>query len=387
LRVADSADAVTDRKPGIVLFLGSGFSAVLGIPTTTQVNKRLLCPVKSVDRLQIIEDAIGNKLAQYWRTVFGWEEGKRGPSLEDHFTQLDMAANTGHQLGSVYQPKQLRAIRRWSIHRIFTLLKSQESRSECVTQVLSALDQAFGVTVVTTNWDTEAESCIYDGIDAINYGLDVITDGKRQSPPDGTQVLKLHGCVNKGYCDCCKALISFGSQENVVVNQRLLLEPEDFTALGEAEAADILRRDKCFQQIRQCLGCGGRITARVATFSYRKDLNPHAFYTIWDKAYTSLQLASNWIFVGYSLPEADTEIRHLLKSAQVSRKNVKDLSIDVVLKGDCQAGERYERFFGLPDERIFQGGLEDWAVERAGNYCGSVKPSIAAGTSSEERAT
>lgn len=61
--------------------------------------------------------------------------------------------------------------------------------------------------------------------------------------------------------------------------------------------------------------------------------------------------------------------------------------IDVVLKGDCQAGERYERFFGLPDERIFQGGLEDWAVERAGNYCGSVKPSIAAGMSSEERAT
>jgi hypothetical protein len=303
--------------------------------------------------------------------------------LEDHFTQLDMAANTGHQLGSVYLPKQLRAIRRWSIHRIFTLLKSQESRSECVTKVLGALDDAFGMTVVTTNWDTEAESCIYDGIDAVNYGLDVITDGKRRPPPDGIPILKLHGCVNRGYCDCCKALISFGSQlKNVVVNNRLLLEPDDFVAFEQDKAAEILRRDKRSRQTRQCLGCGGRITARVATFSFRKDLNPHAFYTIWDKAYTSLQLASTWIFVGYSLPEADTEIRHLLKSAQLSRKDVRELSIDVVLKGDCQAGVRYERFFGLSDERVFQGGLEGWAAERLGNCCGAVKPSVAAGMSS-----
>jgi hypothetical protein len=356
-----------------VLFLGSGFSAVLGIPTTTQVNRRILDPVESFEPLQTVEDSIGNKLAEYWQTVFGWECGKREPSLEDHFTQLDVAANSGHQLGPIYLPKQLRAVRRWSIHRIFTLLRSQGFRCESVTRLMEMLDGAFKMAVVTTNWDTEAESCIYDGIVDVNYGLDVIRDGQRHPPPDGVPILKLHGCLNRGYCDCCKALIGFGSQQgNVVVSERLLLEPDDFTAFGEDKAAEILRRDKYSKKIRQCLGCGGRVTARIATFSYHKDLNPHAFYTIWDNAYTNLQLANRWLFVGYSLPEVDTEIRHLLKSAQLARKYVDQLRIDVVLKEDCQAGERYRRFFGLSDERVFNCGLEEWTAEHLGDYCGSV---------------
>lgn len=367
-------DGAKERKPGIVLFLGSGFSAVLGIPTTTQVNRRLLDPVSRIDRLQVVEDVIGDKLAEYWRRVFGWERGKREPTLEDHFTQLDVAANSGHQLGPEYLPKQLRAIRRWSIHRIFTLLKSQGFRCESVTKLMGMIDGAFELAVVTTNWDTEAESCVYHGGDDINYGLDVIRDGQRHSPPAGVPILKLHGCLNRGYCDCCKALISFGSQlDNVIVNAKLLLEPDDFRALHEEKAAEILQQDKLSRQVRKCLGCGGRITARIATFSYRKDLNPNAFYTIWDEAYTTLQLASKWLFVGYSLPEADTEIRSLLKSAQLARKNISQLRIDIVLKEDCQAGERYRRFFGLADERIFQNGLEQWVGERLADFCGSIE--------------
>jgi hypothetical protein len=109
---------------------------------------------------------------------------------------------------------------------------------------------------------------------------------------------------------------------------------------------------------------------RVATFSYRKDLNPHAFYTIWDKARTGLLLAEKWLFIGYSLPEADIEIRHLLKSAQLARRDPTRVSIEVVLKGDCEAGERYGRFFGLRHEQMFQNGLEEWIANRLEAYCG-----------------
>jgi hypothetical protein len=100
----------------------------------------------------------------------------------------------------------------------------------------------------------------------------------------------------------------------------LLLEASDFRLFKEGqELAKRLERDRIVRKIRICLGCGGRIGARVGTFSYRKDLNPHAFYTIWDRAESGLQLANRWLFVGYSLPEADIEIRHLLKSAQLAR--------------------------------------------------------------------
>ena len=80
-------------------------------------------------------------------------------------------------------------------------------------------------------------------------------------------------------------------------------------------------------------------------------------------------MAQKCLFVGYSLPEADIEIRHLLKSAQLARKDVRNLSIEVVLKGDCDAGERYKRFFGTAAGQVFQDGLERWIAERLADYC------------------
>jgi len=70
------------------------------------------------------------------------------------------------------------------------------------------------------------------------------------------------------------------------------------------------------------------------------------------------------------LPEADIDIRHLLKSAQLARRDPSRVSIDVVLREDCDAGERFSRFFGLRRERVFQGGLGGWITNRLETYCG-----------------
>jgi len=108
---------------------------------------------------------------------------------------------------------------------------------------------------------------------------------------------------------------------------------------------------------------------RVGTLSYRKDLTPHAFHTIWKQAEIRLQSARKWLFIGYSLPEADIEIRHLLKSAQLARKEPSALSIEVVLKEDCVAGERYNRFFGAAAGQVFHSGIEKCVSERLSDYC------------------
>jgi len=80
-------------------------------------------------------------------------------------------------------------------------------------------------------------------------------------------------------------------------------------------------RAKLNPEFRTCIGCPGRIAARVATFSYRKRLRVPFFESIWDEAHNDLRLADRWLFVGYSLPEADIEIRHLLKTAQLARRS------------------------------------------------------------------
>ena|SRR6266568_801708 len=105
----------------------------------------------------------------------------------------------------------------------------------------------------------------------------------------------------------------------------------------------------------------------VATFTYRKDLQ--GYHAVWDAARLSLQLAGKWLFIGYSMPEADVEVRHLLKSTQLARRDPTTLLIDVILKEDCAAGMRYQRFFGLPSEKVFQDGAERWVATHLRDYC------------------
>jgi len=371
VRAAGGIGSEVSGSRRLALVLGSGASATLGLPTTTQLGERLLTKPNGIELWPDIEDFISDRIADYWSTVFGWSHNKPKPTLEDHFTQLDLAANSGHQLGSKYDPKQLRAIRRMTIHRVFTLLRSPGWQVDCVYRFFKALVDNFDVTVITTNWDSEAES--YLGLLNIpfTFGLDEVTLDGRRPPSDGVLISKLHGSVDWGYCDSCRTLTTFGDQTvHAVVSQRLLLEPGDFNLLGRKDLATKLGHDRTNTAVRTC-GCGGRIGVRVATFSYRKDLNPHAFYTIWDKAASGLQLAKRWLFVGYSLPEADIEIRHMLKWTQLARRNASEPSIRAVLQRDRGAAERYQRFFGISESNVFQCGFEGWISEHFDRFCDS----------------
>jgi hypothetical protein len=69
------------------------------------------------------------------------------------------------------------------------------------------------------------------------------------------------------------------------------------------------------------------------------------------------------------MPEADVEVRRLLKSTQLARKDPAMPLIDAVLKTDYDAGLRYQRFFGLPCEKVFQDGIARWAKKPLHDYC------------------
>jgi hypothetical protein len=108
-------------KTKVVLFLGAGFSAQSGLLKTNQLMEKLLTtPEDSLEGG--IEEFISDTIKKFWEKVFA---GK--PSLEDHFTQIDMAAQSGHTLGRNYDSTKLQAIRRLTIHRIFSWLKNPEA--------------------------------------------------------------------------------------------------------------------------------------------------------------------------------------------------------------------------------------------------------------------
>ena len=121
------------------------------------------------------------------------------------------------------------------------------------------------------------------------------------------------------------------------------------------------------------------MSTRVGTFSYRKDYALGPFRSIWYSALRWLIMSDAWLFVGYSMPEADFEFRHILKTAQLAREGPR-VSVTVVLakpegngqaRGECEgasesqpAAERYRRFFGgALSSEVFQGGWERWCEE------------------------
>jgi hypothetical protein len=69
--------------------------------------------------------------------------------------------------------------------------------------------------------------------------------------------------------------------------------------------------------------CNNAVASHIATFSYRKSFRTAAYPAIWSEAENILANSKKWIFIGYSLPEADFELKHLIKNAELRFRHKK----------------------------------------------------------------
>jgi len=102
--------------------------------------------------------------------------------------------------------------------------------------------------------------------------------------------------------------------------------------------------------------------SRIATFSYRKALDSPILLKTWFFAEDLLREANNWVFIGYSLPEADFEFKYLLKRIELSRLKPPRLFL---IDPSKKTALRYKAFFGttMPEKAIYLGDLGREAVE------------------------
>lgn len=337
------------------LIAGAGLSAVTGIPTTRKLPDQFLGLEATSATPAPLQEAMSEHLRRYWELVFGYTADGPKPSFEDHFTMLDLAANTGHQLGSSYSPKQLRAIRRLSIHRVFDILDTNFCHSEELSEFLSTLATGSGNGILTTNWDIAIERHLPH--DSFHYSVDIERPCGGVDDRRGIPLLKLHGSTNWAYCDCCGRLYAFELHLGKgALYKHVFIDEDDFRALApDAEVAHL----SIYRNKERCKECGIALSSRVATFSYAKVLNFVHFLSIWDNAFTLLRSARHWLFVGYSLPEADFQLRHLLKTAQLGRADPGQVKVTVVTK-DTQTSERFKSFFGASVEVVETGGFKQW---------------------------
>jgi hypothetical protein len=364
-----------------IYIVGAGFSKHAGLPLQSDFTEALLAPrsdkahpmhslVKHLGKF--VHDGFDHNVkakARFW------------PNLEDVFTNIDLAANTGHHLGSLHAPSSLRTVRRALLSRMMLMLHEKYAEAESnKTQEWRKLDNLFGQldtdrsAFISLNWDTVIERRLTErrkinnfdygcGAKAAAFGNSGNVISKRDFSEDSkrVKVVKIHGSVNWLYCDNCRQLYWFTPDQAIPVAMQLVTP-------REGKGFDLDQKACARWRCNNCTDVP--LTTRIATFSFLKALDFPMFERSWLSAEDLLRKADKWIFIGYSLPAADYEFKHLLKRVQLSRKKRPEF---VVITGGSKEDyastyANYQRFFGRKikkGENVFWKGLSQKAIDEA----------------------
>jgi len=350
----------------IGLILGAGFSQSAGLPVQSEFSTLLLSSEFSSE----LDEAITKILSTFLSDIFGWRACSTMPELEDIFTCIDLSANTGHHLGVKYTPKLLRAIRRMAIYRIFSVLDRHFAFSPEICQLLQRTAQTGSTesSFIVLNWDIVLERHLGRLDIGVDYGFDSRDWNARSAgttiKSPSVPVCKMHGSSNWVYCENCRAIF-YDLNEKLPLRSKVGLIKHDFRLFDQKFSGrrfnELLGVEP---EIRKCHRCKNMVSSHIATFSYTKSFRTHAYPAIWHRAEELLARSTHWIFIGYSLPQADFELKSLLKTAQLRYAHLPPklpLRIDVVVKGNS-ARPKYEAFFGRDSFQYFDKGLKGYVA-------------------------
>lgn len=391
--------------------VGAGFSSYAGLPLTAGFTDAILAAREfGGGPSKLIVDYA----SRFIRETFNHStkaKADKWPDLEDIFTCVDLAANSGHHLGSSFRPSDLRTVRRAILSRIIRMLdQGYEKGRRKKGDDWFTLDNFFStlkpdeVGFISMNWDNvvERKLQIRLGEPLIDYNCDALPaaipdlpneddypssaryiralkkyDGAVHSAKelsDGDKkkcvpLIKIHGSINWLYCDNCRRLFwCHPDQVSRIADQ--MITPEDLDRMERILGKSAVKKQTTISKLRKtppvlCFCADGvALGSRIATFSYRKALEFPMFQKSWFAAEELLRNAEEWVFIGYSLPAADFEFKYLLKRTQLSRK--RPPLIKVVSGGSKKSTlttlRNYRRFFGrdISSSRFYPKGLRSF---------------------------
>ena len=349
-----------NKNKNTVFILGAGFSKCADLPIQSEFSSLLTSNEFDTEIDKVITSAIKTFLID----VFGWQDKITIPTLEDIFTFIDLSSGSGHHLGIKYTPKLLRALRRMLIYRTFQIIDHRFSYSDDIDKLLKAYAKQ-NCSFLVMNWDIVLEKHLrrIDHDREINYiafSYDW-TSHKKGNSEEGIKICKIHGSSNWVYCESCKTLF-YLLDEKLSLHKKVGLVKSDFRLFDEKFT------DRYFDKHlgitsneKRCKICNNSVASHIATFSYRKSFRTATYPAVWFEAENILANSPKWIFVGYSLPEADFELKHLIKSAELRFKHKKMArNIDVVIYNDAITEKKFENFFGKKNITVIQGGLSEY---------------------------
>lgn len=208
-------------------------------------------------------------------------------------------------------------------------LKSDKKLSDCV--------------FLSTNYDILIDNALSDKASnyAPYYGFE-FTDYNPEKGICRVPLYKLHGSLNWLYCPACESM-SLTMYEKGVIH---LIRPTEDTQ-------DII-----------CTQCGSIKEPVIIPPTYFKQYSNYFLNQVWHKAEHDLRKVEKIFFCGYSFPDADMQIKYLLKRVETNR-NGQPLQI-YVANGDPKKSvkekelerRRYNRFF-IQDVKYLDDDFDD----------------------------
>lgn len=251
-------------------------------------------------------------------------------SLENVFTILDLNIAAARFFRE-YSTEELEEIRHALVQCIIyvlscqmeesaTYINSKKMSNHIVKERLSVLPEDDNLTVITLNWDSIFDQELMEICTEHNISGDrkifpdlcfydnTFRGGENRKPSTlikalghyNIKLLKLHGSINWLYCPKC---------------ERMYVDYKQNIALKELGAGE-LDEQYCRKCKEKVMGKNApKLHSLIITPTYIKRLENHYLQAIWHNAYIDLSEASEVIFIGYSLPDADYELKNLLKRA------------------------------------------------------------------------
>lgn len=250
------------------------------------------------------------------------------PSVDQIFSLVDWSLHTDQALGSRYDPPRLYQVRRDLEHlmcaTLDAALEQRERRStgphgRFVRRLLTEKGEQ-GFALLSLNYDTLLDDALVDAGASPDYGFaDLDLRGRRAWR--GPLLAKLHGSLNWALCKAC-----------------------DHLQVADAKIAHLLPHVEGLS----CSRCGNdRLHGTTVSPTWLKNYDWPQLRHVWDLALECIREAERLVFVGYSMPQADVAVHHLIRRALLTRSAPGRPRIEVVNHSPEIPGHFY-RLFG-PD--------------------------------------
>jgi NAD-dependent SIR2 family protein deacetylase len=213
------------------------------------------------------------------------------------------------------------------LHDVYNLHKD-------LTKKLKDIEKLSDCMFLSTNYDILIDNALSDMAFCPRpnyspyYGFK-FTNYKPEKEISRVPLYKLHGSLNWLYCPTCETMSLTMNEKGVIK----LIRPTENT------------------QDIQCTQCGSLKESVIIPPTYFKEYSNYFLNQVWHKAEQDLRKVEKIFFCGYSFPDADIQIKYLLKRIETNR-NGQPLQVYVAngypeKKSDEEDLERkrYNRFF------------------------------------------